>query len=322
MSTFVPVLLVVGGMIYLVMGGDLLVRGAIALSRRAGIPPMVVGLTVVAFGTSAPELVVSVRAALVGYGELAIANVVGSNIANVLLVIGVPALVHPLVCDQEGVDRDGFFMLAASVLFFALCGTGALGRTEGCLLLAGLAVFLAYVLRGSSLGGLWSTESREMPWVLGLPSRPAMIGVLLVAGIVALPLGAQLLIEGAVGVAAQFGVPHSVIGVTVVALSTSLPELATTLVAALKREADVAVGNVLGSNVLNLFAIMGASALVSREPILVPPRFMTLDLPVMLASAVLLAVATWRGGTIRRGLGIAMLAGYALYVGVLFRPAG
>jgi cation:H+ antiporter len=275
---------------------------------------------VVAFGTSAPELVVSVQAVLIGYPELTVANVVGSNIANVLLVIGVPAIVYPLVCDQKGVEFDGFFMLGASALFFALCGDESLEKVDGVILLLGLVVFLLYVLRGSSVAGVWSSESKEMPWVLGLPSGIPMIAVLLFAGIVALPLGAHLLIDGAVGVARALGIPNSVVGLTVIALSTSLPELATTLVAALKREADVAVGNVLGSNVLNVFAIMGVSVMVSPTGIPVAPRFLYLDLPVMLGTAIVLAVATWRRETIGRGVGSALFALYILYIFILFRP--
>lgn len=318
MPASLAVLFVFGGSIYLVMGGDLLVRGSTALSRKLGISPMVVGLTVVALGTSAPELVVSVRAAVTGYPELAIANVVGSNIANVLLVLGVPALFSPLACGAPGVGKDGLFMLFASVLFVALCFTGAIGPVEGGVLLAGLALFAVHVLRASGLKEVWATESEELPWILGLPSKPAMIAIFIVLGVLWLPLGAELLISGAVRVSELLGISNAVIGLTLVALSTSLPELATSLVALAKRETDVAVGNVLGSNVLNLFAIMGAAALVSPESIQVPARFTTLDLPVMLAAAALLAVMAARRQTISRGLGTVLVGAYAAYLLVLF----
>lgn len=322
MSASVAVLQLFGGLVYLVMGGDMLVRGAIALARKVGVAPMVVGLTVVAFGTSAPELLVTVRAAMVGYPELAIANVVGSNIANVLLVVGLPAMVYPMVCDQENVGRDGLFMLFTTILFFALCSVGPLDTQDGVVLLAGLGLFVVYLLRASGLADMWSSETEEMTRVLGLPSKPSMIAVLLVLGILALPLGAELLIRGAVGVAELLGVSNSVIGLSLIALSTSLPELATTLVAALKREADVAVGNVLGSNVLNLFAVMGTAAVLSPMAIPVPPRFLTQDLPVMLGAALVLAVVTLRGGTVGRGLGAGLFGAYLVYVVVLFRPVG
>lgn len=319
MATPLAILYVLGGGIYLVMGGDLLVRGAIALSRKLGIPTMAVGLTVVALGTSAPELVVSLRAALSGYPELALGNVVGSNTANVLLVLGLPALVYPLACDQPGVDRDGLFMLLATAVFFLLCSTGALGRLDGVLLLAGLGAFAAYVLRASGLREVWASESVERPWILGLPSRPAMIALFLVLGGLWLPLGAELLIRGAVDLAATFALPNEVIGATLVAVSTSLPELATSLVAAWKREVDVAVGNVLGSNVLNIFAIMGATAVASPVEIPVPPQFRLVDLPVMLAAALALAVLAARKATISRALGGVFVGGWILYVAFLLR---
>ena len=322
MTASVAVLQLFGGVVYLLMGGDMLVRGAIGLARKVGITPMVVGLTVVAFGTSAPELIVTVRAAMVGYPELAISNVVGSNVANVLLVVGLPAMVYPMVCDQEDVGRDGLFMLFASILFFALCSVGPLETRDGVVLLAGLGLFVAYLLRASSLGEMWSSESEELPRMLGLPTKPSMIGVLLVLGILALPLGAELLIRGAVGIAELMGVSNAVIGLSLIALSTSLPELATTLVAALKKEADVAVGNVLGSNVLNVFAIMGTAAVVSPVEIPIPRGFLTQDIPVMLGAALVLTVVTVRGGTVGRKLGAVLFGGYVVYVVVLFRPAG
>lgn len=318
MPASLAVLFVFGGSLYLVMGGDLLVRGATALSRRLGISPMVVGLTVVALGTSAPELVVSVRAAATGYPELAIANVVGSNIANVLLVLGVPALLSPLACGGKGVGRDGLFMLFATALFTVLCYTGSIGPVEGGVLLAGLVLFAVHVLRASTLKNVWATESKELPWILGLPSRPAMIGTFIVLGILWLPLGAELLIRGAVRISELLGIPSAVVGLTLVALSTSLPELATSVVAVFKRETEVAVGNVLGSNVMNVFAIMGAAALWSPASIQVPPRFRTLDLPVMVATAVLLTVLAVRGRTISRGLGGTMVGAYLAYLVVLF----
>lgn len=322
MPTPLAILYLLGGAIYLVMGGDLLVRGAIALSRKLGIPTMAVGLSVVALGTSAPELVVSVRAALSGHPELALGNVVGSNTANVLLVVGLPALVYPLACDQPGVGRDGLFMLFASALFVLLCSTGGLGWLEGVVLLAGLAAFGAYVLRASGLRRVWASEPTELPWILGLPSRPGMIAVFLLMGGVWLPLGAELLIRGAVGVAAILDLPDEVIGLTLVAVSTSLPELATSLVAALKREIGVAVGNVLGSNVLNVFAVMGVTALASPMEIPVPAGFRVVDLPVMLAAALALAVVILRRSAISRSVGAVFVAGYLAYMVFLFRAHG
>ena len=323
MPTWLAVLQLFGGVVYLVMGADFLVRGAIALSRKVGVPAMVVGLTVVALGTSAPELVVSLRATLTGYPELAIGNVVGSNVANVLLVVALPALVYPMACDQRGVANDALFALATSVLFFALCWSGTLGRGDGLILLLGLVLFLGYLARATRGDATTKGAGRlEVPRILGLPSRPYMIALLIVFGVLALPLGAQLLLDGAVGVADTFGVPNAVIGLTLVAVGTSLPELATTLVAALRREADVAVGNVLGSNILNILAIMGVTALASPTPLPVPPRFLATDLPVMVAAALALALVVMTRPAVGRGVGVLFTLAYIAYVFALFRGSG
>lgn len=318
MPTWLAVVQLFGGVAYLLLGADLLVRGAIALSRKLGVPAMVVGLTVVALGTSAPELFVSLRAALDGYPGLAIANVVGSNTANILLVLALPSIIHPLACDQPGVRRDALFVLLTSALFFGLCWLGPLGRADGLVLLGGLAIFLAYLARASGLRGAWTERSREIPRVLGLPTRPAMIALLLGFGALALPLGAELLIDGAVGLADALGVPNPLIGLTVVAVGTSLPELATTVVAALKRQADVAVGNVLGSNVMNVYAIMGAAALASPAPMAIPRRLLLIDLPVMLAATFALASLIRRRGVVDRRAGSFLAGGYVVYVIVVF----
>lgn len=322
MSAPIALLYLFGGVVYLLMAGDLLVRGALALSHRLSVSTVAVGLTVVALGTSAPELVVSLSAALGGLSELAITNVTGSNIANVLLVVGLPAVIYPMACDQEGVGRDALFMLGASVLFAILVAVGPLGRVDGTILLAGLVVFFLFVLRSASVGGAWTPDSVEAERVLGIPSRRRTIVLFLLLGAVGLPLGADLLIQGAVGIASAVGISNAVVGLTVVALGTSLPELATTLVAALKREADLAVGNIVGSNVLNLFAIMGITAVVSREAILVPAGLVERDLPVMLGAAVVLTLVAVGRGRVGRGLGVALFSCYIVYIFLLLRTAG
>jgi cation:H+ antiporter len=307
----------IGGLIYLLMGGDLLVRGAAALSHRARVPPIVVGLTVVAFGTSAPELVVGIQSVLVGHPGLALGNVVGSNIANILLVIGVPALIAPLICDQPSIPRDTRVMLATSVLFVGLCVLGPLGRFDGAVLLVGLILFVIFNIREARAGQKRPPEPGELERVLGLPHRRSMIAVFLAIGVAMLPLGASLLIDGASGIATRFGVPESVIGLTIIAIGTSLPELATTLAAAFQRHADVALGNVIGSNVINLLAIVGVAAALSPEPIPVPATFLRLDLPVMIAAAVALGFFTLRRARIDRTAGILLTASYAVYLAVV-----
>lgn len=309
-----------GGLIYLLIGGDLLVRGAAALSRRARISPMIIGLTLVAMGTSAPELVVSVRAVLTGHPGLALGNVVGSNITNVLLVIGLPALVAALLCDSRTVRTDTGIMLGASVLFIALCLNGALSRVDGIVLLAGLVLFVGYTARVAKAEPDLLAQTGELDRALGLPTRRRMIALLIGFGIIALPIGAELMIVGAVDIASRLGVSEAVVGLTIVAVGTSLPELATTSVAAFQRHSDVAMGNVLGSNVINLVGIMGVSAVLSPATIPVPDAFLRLDLPVMLAAALALSWYTMRRARIGRPAGIVLVIAYVLYVLVLFEP--
>ena len=313
---------ILGGLVYLLLAGDLLVRGSVALARRAEIPPVVVGLTVVAFGTSAPELFVSLQAVYQGHSGISIGNVVGSNIANALLVLGVPALFTPTGPTRDSTSTDVAWMLLASGVFAGLCFLGPLGPGQGVLLLALLALVLANSLwraRGTPGGGQGEEELRQL---LGLPRRRRMIGLFLVLGALGLPLGAYLMVDGAVQLAETLGVSDAVIGLSVVALGTSLPELATTLVAAMRGQADVALGNVLGSNLFNLLAIMGVVGVLAPEPIPVPPAFLSFDLLVMLGASGLLAVLAWRGGAVSRATGALLSIGYLAYMVALFlQPA-
>lgn len=308
----VALIKLVGGLTYLLIGGDLLVRGALALARKARIPPMVVGLTVVAFGTSAPELFVSVGAALQGLPGIALGNVIGSNIANVLLVLGLPALIHATDCNQPSASRDGSLMFGVSLLFAGMCAAGALGPAQGAVMLIGLGVYLWLAARSGEL------EVHELDTkvtrVLGLPGQKRTIALFLVFGLLGLQLGARLTLDSVVVIAAQFGVPETVVALTAVALGTSLPELATTMMAAFQRQSDVALGNVLGSIVFNLLAVMGVTVFVASEPIAVPAAFLRFDVPVMLLSALALAAFTWTGRPIGARAGALMLMGYLAYV--------
>jgi len=290
------------------------VRGAMALARTARISPMVVGLTVVALGTSAPELVVTLQAVIGGHPDIAIANVVGSNIANIFLVMSIPALIYPMACDQPAARSDSIFMLVVSGVFFVLCLDGRLSRGDGFMLLAGLVLFLAMQARSELKSDSDTPRRNELPMVLGLPTQKRMITLLIVVGTIMLPIGANLVIDGAVGLSERLGISNEVIGLTVVALSTSAPELATTLVAAFKRQADVAVGNVIGSNILNILGIMGAVSLASLRELTVPQHFVSLDIPVMLAGAVLVTIVTARKMSIGQRLGGTMLGVYLTYV--------
>jgi len=306
------------GLIYLLVAGDLLVRGAISMAERAEIPPLVVGLTIVAFGTSAPELCVCVSSALRGYPDVAIANVVGSNIANILLVLGVPALFAATPCPRS-LRGDLVVLLVASAAFTGLCWLGPLGRADGVLLLAGSALVLVRSLRQAGRSPeVQAAAAEELERVLGLPSQAGMIALFLMLGCVGLPLGAHLMVEGAVKIAARFGVSQAVIGVSVVAVGTSLPELATTVVAVMHRNADIAIGNIVGSNLFNMLGIMGVTTVIAPQPIALPPGFAGFDLPVMLASAVALAGLAWFRGRIGAVSGAALGVAYLAYLTILY----
>ena len=309
----------VGGLIYLLLAGDLLVRGSVALARRADISPVVVGLTVVAFGTSAPELFVSVSAAVQGHPGIAIGNVVGSNIANVLLVLGLPAIILPTAASRESIRFDAAIMFCVSVAFAVLCWFGPITPIHGIVLLSILAWFLVRSLRRSRPEE--DEPDPELERLLGLPTRRRMITTFLVAGAIGLPVGAYLMVDGAVQIARSLGVSDAVIGVSVVALGTSLPELATTLIAAIQRQSDVALGNILGSNLFNILAILGVTALVAPSPLPIPPGFLGLDIPVMLFAAGVLTWLAWNRGAVGRAMGAVLLMGYVSYITALYQLA-
>jgi len=315
------VLEIVGGLIYLLLAGDLLVRGSVSLARRTRIPPAVVGLTIVAFGTSAPELFVSLSAALGGHTQMAVGNVVGSNIANSLMVLGLPALFVPTGPTSEPARADTVWMLCVSALFAALCFVAPLGTGQGLLLLALLGVMLHQSLRRAQDEREAEAREEELDRLLGLPTRRRMIALFLLLGALGLPLGAYLMVDGAVQLAETLGVTEGVIGLSVVAFGTSLPELATTVAAALRGHADVAIGNVLGSNLFNILAIMGAVAIVAPTPIAVAPAFLRFDLWVMLGSAVVLGVLALRGGAVSRPVGACFVGAYAVYLVALYAGA-
>jgi len=304
----------IGGFIYLLMGADLLVRGAVALARRASVPPIVVALTVVALGTSLPELVVSVQAALAGYPAIALGNVVGSNIANVLLVGGAAAIVYPLAYPGGSIRRDSTIMLLASLAFFVLCLMNGLNRGVGALLLLALVAVMVPTVKDAAKAH-YETEGRApMEVVLGLPAHRPVIFLFIGAGLVGLPVGARMVVESAVEIATAVGMSEAVVGLTIIAFSTSLPEMATTVVAAYRKDTDVAVGTLVGSNVFNILAIMGAAAIVAPNGIEVPSLFPLLDLPVMVLAAVVITVFVWKKLPIGRNAGIALTAGYAAYL--------
>lgn len=325
-----------GGLVVLIVAGDVLVRGSVGVAQRLGIPNLVIGLTIVAFGTSAPELVISLNAALHDSGGIAIGNVVGSNIANVLLVLGVPALIAATPCDQDGALRNAVFMVAVSLVFTILCFFSPLSYSTGAILLVLLALFLTdsalsarrhrKALKAAADANASEKASEheetiedtddELEEVEGVPGSVAFAGIYIVLGLIGLPLGAHFTIEGATSIATAWGVSDAVIGLTVIALGTSLPELATTVMAAIRQHGAVAIGNVIGSNVFNLLGIIGVTTAI--VPVDVPAQIMTLDIWVMLACAViLLGLAAFRV-TLGKILGLILTAAYILYIFVVY----
>ncbi|MFV0302050.1 MAG: calcium/sodium antiporter, partial [Paracoccus sp. (in: a-proteobacteria)] len=273
-------LLVLSGLGLLVIGGDNLVRGAVNLSLRLGVTPTVVGLTVVAFGTSAPELLVSVSAALSGSTDIAMGNVVGSNIANVLVILGACAALTGIPTKGLDLKESWVMMMAASVVVLLLAISGPIGRIDGMLLLAMLGLVLWRQLTTSG------AESPDKLEGADASARGWKIALWLAIGLIALPLGAHLLVSGATDIARLFGISEAVIGLTLVAIGTSLPELAASIASARAGRADMALGNVVGSNLFNILAILGVTALI--RPLPIPPQMLQLDLWVMLLSSALL----------------------------------
>lgn len=298
-------LMLIGGLAGLFFGGEALVRGSVGIARRLSMSLLLVGLTVVGFGTSTPELLVSMDAALRGVPDIALGNVVGSNIANILLIVGVSAVVWPITVSGGTLGRDTLVMLAAALVLVPFFALGELGRVAGGLMVAALIAYLVFAYR----------QSREQPAsnddLSGAVSNIWLSAVWVLAGLAMLMVGAHYLVDGAVTIARTFGVSEAFIGLTIVAVGTSLPELATSLIAAFRRQSEIAIGNIVGSNIFNIFGILGLTAVVS--PIPVASRFLMFDLPVMIAVTVGLTLML-RRSRIGRLWGAAMLVLYGGYV--------
>ena len=303
-----------GGLVLLLGGGEALVKGSVGVATRMGISPLVIGLTLVGFGTSAPELVACIEAALIGAPGIAVGNVVGSNIANTLLILGVAALIRPIRTQKEAFRRDGTVLVGASVLMVMAVLGGEIGRGIGALFLVLLAAYLGYTYvteRSTPDAGtvMHAAEADEYA-----PGRMSIwVGLLLAAGgIAGVVYGADLLVRAAVAIAQGVGISEAVIGLTLVAVGTSLPELATSVMAAIRRHGDVAFGNVLGSNIFNALGILGATAVVT--PIGVPREIIGFDVWVALATALLLVAFSVTGWRVNRVEGAVFLAAYGVYL--------
>ena len=318
--TLMTLLLLVGGFALLFGGGELLIRGSTRLAAAAGIPPLIVGLTVVAFGTSAPELAVTVQAALAGQADLVIGNVVGSNIANVLLILGIAALITPLAVDQKIIRRDVPLMIAVSAGFWLMALDGAVSRLEGIVLVGGVIAYTIFAIR------VGRRESKaienEYSAVYGTERKAALrefaLNLALVAGgIGLLVIGAGWLVDGAVAIARWLGLSELIIGLTIIAIGTSLPELATSVIAAIRGQRDIAVGNVVGSNLFNVLSVLGITAIVAPAGVGVSQAALNFDIPIMTAVAVACLPVFFNGYRIARWEGGLFLAYYIAYAGYL-----
>jgi cation:H+ antiporter len=303
------------GLAALVAGAELLVRGASKLALSFGISPLVVGLTVVAFGTSSPEMAVSVQSAWSGQVDIALGNVVGSNIFNVLFILGLSSLIVPLVVAQQLIRQEVPIMIGVSLLLFALAWDGGISRWDGGLLAALLIAYTVFVIRQSRRETRAVAEEYAQEFGDGnvWNSRWPVQLLLIAGGLVLLVAGSNWLVDAAVVFAKQLGVSELVIGLTIVAAGTSMPEVATSVIAAIRGERDIAVGNVVGSNTFNILSVLGLSALVAPASLTVPQAMLSFDLPVMIAVALACLPIFFTGNLIARWEGALFLAYYAAY---------
>lgn len=305
-------LLLLGGLALLVLGAEFLIRGASRLALRAGIPSLVVGLTIVAYGTSAPEMIVSAKAALAGQADLALGNVVGSNIFNVLFILGASALLAPLLVSRPIIQREVPIMIAVSVLLWVLALDGRVSRAEGALLLVLLGAYTVFQVRL----GLRQGNGNPVP----VKSSPGLNVLAIVGGLALLVLGAHWFLDGSVQLARSAGLSELIIGLTIVAAGTSLPEVATSLLATWRGERDLAVGNVVGSNIFNILGVLGASAVLGGG-VAVSGAARAFDIPLMTAVALACLPIFFTGHVIARWEGVVFLFYYAAYTAFLVLDA-
>lgn len=321
-----PIALVslIAGLGLLLTGAELLVRGASRLASTVGISPLIIGLTVVAFGTSAPELSVSIQSALVGQGDISLGNVVGSNIFNILVILGISAAITPLVVAQQLVRLDVPLMIGSSVLLLLLGLDGRVSRLEGGLMVAGLVVYTIFLI----LKSRQETQDiqDEYRQEFGYPDRRGLLAwllnvVLVAGGLGLLVLGSRWLVNGAVSLAQAVGLSELIIGLTIIAAGTSLPEVATSVLAALRGERDIAAGNAVGSCIFNILSVLGLSSLLAANGVAVPEPALTFDIPVMIAVAVAALPIFFTGNVIARWEGWLFLGYYLVYTAYLILDA-
>lgn len=312
-------IMIAAGLVLLFFGGEGLIKGAVSLARNFGLSKLLVSAVIVGFGTSMPEMTVSVGAALKNSPEIALGNVVGSNIANILLIVAIATLIYPILIKERAVKRDAAMMITASVLLCGLALYGSLGFIGGLLMFSGLIAYIAWCYSQDRKNASQTPAHIEED-IEGAPLSVMVASFYSLAGLGLLVGGAYLLVEGAISLARDFGLSEAVIGLTIVAVGTSLPELATSIVAALRKHGDVIVGNILGSNIFNILAILGVTAMVKTIPM--TGQIASTDVWIMLAVAFVFALPLWLGLRIGRGAGIAMLIAYCAYTAWLYTGAG
>lgn len=298
-------IMLAGGLLGLFLGGDWLVRGASQIAARFNVPPLIIGLTIVGFGTSTPELLVSLQAAFDGLPGISIGNVVGSNTANILLILGVAGIIAPPIADFMNMRRDLFWMLGAALVMPVIIASGYVGRIEGAALITGLIIYL-----GLSFRAMRNDPTEALPSDVNLLHAAGFT----IAGLIAVMVGAKYLVESATIIARHLGVSEAMIGLSIVAIGTSLPELATTVAAAIKGEREIALGNIIGSNIFNILAILGLTGLII--PIPVDTRFMSFDVPVMIFATLLILGLIYVRGEISRIAGGLMILAYIGYIAI------
>ena len=310
------VLLLVGGLVILGCGGECLVRGSAQLARQMGVSALVVGLTIVAFGTSAPEIAVTLQSAAIGEDDLAVANVVGSNIMNILIVLGIGALVRPMRVSRNIVTTDApVMLLVTSIFLLFVYDNSTINRWQGIFFVACLGTYTLFTYYEARRQPLCDDDDDTTT-----ATRPVLLNILaIIVGIAGLVKGADLIVEGAVGIARMLEISTRIIGLTVVAVGTSLPELATSVIAARRNQADIAIGNVVGSNIFNILSVVGITS--SIYPLTVSPETLRFDAPVMLLVSVVAFLVFRSGHLISRREGCLLLCGYAAYLTWMLRQA-
>lgn len=305
------------GLILLLAGGESLVRGSVTVARKFGISELMIGLTLVGFGTSMPELVTSVNAALADAPGISVGNVVGSNIANILLILGVAVLIYPINCNPSAVLRDGSALIASAVCCVALALYGTVSLLPGLLFIVLISLYVGYTyLKERSSHSASAEMHRAEAHLVDPVANRLWVGLIMAAGGIALTIyGAKLLVDGAIDLARSQGISEATIGLTIVAVGTSLPELVTSIVAAFRRNTDIALGNVIGSNIYNIWFILGVTAII--HPIPVPQSIIAMDIWVMLAVSLLLIAIIWKWNTISRPVGVLFLVLYGAYIAAL-----